>query len=1161
MELVPAISGATLVRLTAADPTPGCDGCTPVRACNRHNLRSALRTLEVLDVLGRHALPADAPVAAAHLFECHERDRAQGLTFDADHRLGELRDHLLLLVRREHTLDQLHLHERHSASFRFGPGRSGCADPAPVSLQDRVGAPANDGPSAVQAPGGKLQVVDFRVLGSVGISDGDQPLPIGGVQARRLLGALLAHRNAVIAADRLVDILWPGANGSSPATLQSYVSKLRRFVEMAGPGVQLVNRAPGYVLELPDDLLDAARFERHLGEAIARLDDDTARALAAAESALDEWRGAAFAEFAEDEWARPVAVRLEELRVTAEEVRAEAELRLGRHGDALIGRLEALVVIHPLRERFWMQLMLGLYRCGRQPEALRYAQEYRKRMRAELGLDPSPALRDLEAAILGDDEALAWIAPAPGRSQPDREPRHRAGAMPNDATTLIGRDRDLEIAANLFDSGRVLTLFGPGGVGKTRLAYRLATRKAGHFADGTRLVELAPLRDPVAVVAAVADALDVQQRPNRSLEDSIVEFLADRSMLLVVDNCEHVLDSASDLVDVLVKWCPSLHVLATSREPLAIPGEVVWSVPPLPVPVRIEEPAALEASPAVQLFLDRARAAHPDFKVDDATLPDIAQICIRLDGLPLAIELAAARMRSMNPRQLAERLPDRFRLLAGARRATDPRHRTLRDLVKWSYELLTLEEQRLFEYVSLFTGWFDLELAERACAAHGIDRVEVAGNLAALIDKSMLVARDDGGTNRYRVLETLREFGRANLDTRADAKEVRAEHIALHVELAEAAAAGLYGPDERRWGHELDNAFDDLREAHAAALSAGDVDRALRLVVALREDSWRRIRYELLTWTEATVAHPDAAAHPLYPAALGIVAYGRFVRGELEAAVSIGNDAVRLAAALGSSTLGNAERAIGNAEFYRDNVTDAIAATERMLEIAGDARAPGMVAHACYMLSVAESSVGNNERGAALAQRATEAAECSGSPTAYAHAAYVRGLALEKTDPARALEFLDESLRQASTVDNRWVRAFALTESLWIRSREGDPLAALRGYGAVIDTWFRGGDWANQRLSLRNVFAIFEAVGATTTAATLFGALDAAGVMRAVPLGPGNAELFAAAAERVEAHLGREVFDERQTRGRAMRDEEVVRYVLAEIDRIAGDEPSGPENR
>lgn len=991
--------------------------------------------------------------------------------------------------------------------------------------------------------------MEFRVLGSVGIVDGDHPLPIGP-KPRRLLGMLVAHRNTVVSEDRLVAALWADPPERAHGTLQSYISRLRRFVELGGERTALSNRAPGYVLEVPDDLVDAARFERGLAEGQARLDSDPHAAFDHIEAALGEWRGAAFAEFADAEWIQPEAIRLDELRVVATETRVEAELRIGHH-ERVVGPLEALLVDHPLRERFAAQLMLALYRSGRQVEALRAAHDFGTRMRDEFGIEPSAALRDLESAILEEREELSWVAPAivPRRDdEPEvTRPNSRRG-VPVETTPLVGRERDLELAARLFESARILTLFGPGGVGKTRLVHRLATTVEPDFADGIRVVELAPLRDQAAVPAAVGDALDVQQRAHRSLPDSIVEMLASRHLLLVLDNCEHVLDTTSELVELILRWCPNVRVLATSREPLGIPAEVVWSVPPLPVPDDRSDPiAALAEIPAVQLFVERARAARHDFELDDGNAAAVAEICIRLDGVPLALELAAARMRSMSADQLAERLPERFRVLAGSRRSTDPRHRNLRDLVQWSYELLTDAEQRVFERLSIFAGSFDLERAERVCAGHGIDDADVSGLLATLVDKSMVTAERSGGPTRYRQLETLREFGREQLLERPESTAIRGAHAEVHVELAERAAVGLGGPDETRWVSELDATFDDMREAHASAIADGDVDRALRLVIALREYAWRLIRYELLAWADSSVALPGAEEHLLYPVALGAVAYGRFVRGEFDPAIETGERAVDAAVRLGAPTMGLAERAIGNARFYQDRAVEACAWTDRMIEDATALGVPSLIAHAYYMRAAAETSLGNSEGGRALAQLSTIAATQSGSPTAQAQAAYALGLSFETTDAAQALRLFDRSVQHAEAVDNRWIRAFALTESLWIRAQSGEPREALRGYHDVIDTWFRGGDWANQWLSLRNVFAIFESLEHDEVAATLYGALEAAGVMRALPVGPGTPDELSRAVSRLTSRLGAAEFAEAADRGRAMRDEEVVRYALAAI--------------
>jgi predicted ATPase/DNA-binding SARP family transcriptional activator len=995
--------------------------------------------------------------------------------------------------------------------------------------------------------------VEFRVLGTVGISDGEGLLPLGGGMPRRLLAVLLAHRNSVVSTDRLVEILWDDPPGTAGATLQSYVSRLRRFVELGQGRAALVNRAPGYILEAPDVLVDAGRFQAGLAQGQAMLETDPYSALDLLEAALAEWRGDAYAEFADNEWIRPEAIHLEELRLVALDAGVEAELRIGRHQE-VVGQLEALLVEHPWREQLSRHLMLALYRSGRQGEALRVANQFRTALGDELGLEPSAALKALETAILDERPELEWVPPVVGA------PRSATGAgsgglprrdLPAESTSLVGRNQDVELASRLLDTGRILTLFGPGGVGKTRLAQRLARTVAPGFADGVRLVELAPVRDEQAVIAAVASALDVQQRPQRSLVDSIVEFLDSQQLLLVLDNCEHVLDTTAELVDLVLQWCPSVRVLATSREPLGIPAEVVWSVPPLPVPRNRDDALdALAAVPSVQLFVERARAARPDFALDESTRDAVIEICVRLDGVPLALELAAARMRSMSATQLAERLPERFSVLAGSRRATDPRHRNLRDLVQWSYELLTPRQQSLFDRLSVFAGSFVLERAEQVCALGEIAPTDVAGLLGDLVDKSMVVAQSSGAQTTYRVLETLREFGREQLMASPDAGAIRAAHATVHTELAGVARDGLWGPDEARWAEVLDASFDDMREAHSTAVETGDLEQALLLVVRLSEYSWRRIRYELLTWADTTVAMPGASDHPLYPIGLGVVAYGGFVHGELDDALEAGERAVAIAAERGVTTAGLAERAVGNVLFYQGHNAEAIAWTRRMTDATMSLGVPSLVAQTLYMRSVAETSLGNHDAGVEFAALAAAAAVESGSPTALAQADYALGMSLEATDPARALAAFDRSVQHAETVGNRWIRAFSLTESLWIRARLGETRAALAGYRDVVDTWFRGGDWANQWLSLRHVFAILESLGHDEVAATLYGALAAADVMEAVPIEPGNADEFSHAVERLAARLDPGVFAAAVERGRALRDEEVVRYALAEISAI-----------
>jgi predicted ATPase len=357
--------------------------------------------------------------------------------------------------------------------------------------------------------------------------------------------------------------------------------------------------------------------------------------------------------------------------------------------------------------------------------------------------------------------------------------------------------------------------------------------------------------------------------------------------LLVLDNCEHVLEPVSELVNRILRWCPDVSVLATSRESLGISAEVVWTVPPLSLPADSDAPLReVAGSAAAALFVARAQAVCPDFVLDEATRRSVAEVCIHLDGLPLALELAAARMRSMDANDLANRLDARFKLLAGSRRANDPRYQTLYEVVAWSYSLATPAEQVVFDRLSVFVGGFQLEQAEQVCAGDGIDAEDVARLLANLVEKSMVAVSRAARGLRYTLLETLREFGRQHLELDLhNSTLLRKRHRLAFVELVEAAELGMLGPDEGQWMARLDVEFDNLREAHATAVTDADVDSALRLLAAGHEYGFRRIRYEQLAWADSSVALGRAQDHRLYPVVLGVVAYGQFVRGELEAAI------------------------------------------------------------------------------------------------------------------------------------------------------------------------------------------------------------------------------------------------------------------------------------
>jgi predicted ATPase/DNA-binding SARP family transcriptional activator len=991
--------------------------------------------------------------------------------------------------------------------------------------------------------------VELRLLGGVEIVGPEGPVPISPA-ARVLLAGLLVSRRSTVSLDHLAHVLWgDGPPPTARPTLQTHLSKLRTALRaVPASGIEL--RAPGYVLAVERSCVDADRFEDALDDARRLRTTSPSAALHAYADALACWSGDALAGHADEPWARPEAVRLDELRLVADEERVDLLLAIGHHAEA-VAHLEGVVAAHPLRERPHTQLMLALHRSGRQAEALRVAHALRRHLADELGLQPSEALRALEQAVAVDDPSLGTPSSGhrPSSANDGADPVPASSAVPLAATPLVGRDAELADLSQLARGSGLLTLVGPGGVGKSALAFEVARSAAGERADGICLVELAAVGDDAGVEAATAAALHVEQRPGRSLEESVVERLAPLEVLLLVDNCEHVLGAAGRLISRIVRWCPQVRVLATSRAPLGLAAEVVLPVAPLPVPA---DPAAplvdLAANPSVVVFVGRATRAAPGFVLDERSGPAVAELCVALDGVPLALELAAARMRSMSAPELRDRLHERFSLLDQGP-AAEARHRTLLDLVQWSYELLTPGQQQLLAELSTFSGGFDLAAAEETCSVTGRDRTAVLPLLAGLVEHSLVAADADGASVRYRQLETIRQFGADRLDERPDGAAVRAAHRATFTALAEEVESRLDGPDEGSASARLDREWPNLRAAVRSAVADDDADLGLRLVVAAREVSFRHMRYELVRWAEELIELPSAQGHPLLPTALAVTAYGHFVRGELRQAVDRAERALGARVRLDRPADGLAERVLANALFYQGDREAGQAWMDRMVEAAEAQAHDGRLTHALYMRSVALTSIGDAEVGAELARRSLTVARRTESPTALSQAAYAAGLATAVRSRAtdEAVRLLEEAAALAASAGNRWMEAFAMTEAMWLRGRSGDTATALAGFRRVVETWFQRGDWANQWLSLRLLAGILASVGRDGDAALLFGAVLAAGASTALPFAPTDAAELQEVGVLMEERLGIEAAAQRR-RGGMMRDEEVVATALAAID-------------
>ncbi|WP_282205192.1 ATP-binding protein [Kitasatospora fiedleri] len=580
-------------------------------------------------------------------------------------------------------------------------------------------------------------------------------------------------------------------------------------------------------------------FERLL--AVARAPAAPAERLVVLRRALGLWRGPALAEFAGAEFADGAARRWEELRLAAVEDRVEAELALGLH-RGLVAELEGLAAAHPLRERLHGLLMRALAASGRRAAALERYERTRRELAEQLGVDPSAELAALHLALLrGEPAAVPVPVPAPAAG-----PGPRRSNLPLALTSFVGREQERAAVRELLGKARLVTLTGPGGAGKTRLAVEVAAELADRYPDGVWLVPLAPVGSSAEVAQAALLAVGVPDvlRVGEPLGvlpppvERLAEALEHRRLLLVLDNCEHLLDGAAELAAGLLSRAPHVRVLATSREPLGLTGESLCPVPSLPLPPLAPEaaagPDAVLGSPAVRLFADRAAAVRPGFRVDADRAPLVVDICRALDGIPLAIELAAARTRSLTLRQIADRLDDRFRLLAGGDRAALPRHRTLRAVVDWSWELLEDAERAVLAGLSVFAGGATPVHAERVCGplAPGAD---VIGVIAALIDKSLVRAVEDGagGEVRYQLLETVRAYAAERSAESGAAARTADAHAACFLALAERAEPELRGPEQVRWSARLDAERDNLHAALGHLVAAGDAAGALRLAGAL----------------------------------------------------------------------------------------------------------------------------------------------------------------------------------------------------------------------------------------------------------------------------------------------------------------------------------------
>ena len=677
-------------------------------------------------------------------------------------------------------------------------------------------------------------------------ADPGEIVEVPGARLRALLIMLALHPGQPVPASQLIDGLWPEEMPAAAANaLQALVSRLRRAL----PEPVIESRPSGYQLKIDPRCTDIVRFENLAAAGRAQLRDDPAMAGQTLRQALALWRGPALTDVAETDFGQAAIARLDELRLTAIEHRIDADLRTG-NTSSLVAELEGLVVAYPMREPLAARLMRALHAADRRGAALEVYEQTRKRLVSQLGVEPSAELAALHLDILRDDPPGEPGAtnPAPASFTNRVHTNLRA-----ELTSFVGRDTELRHVAELLGAHRLITLTGPGGAGKTRLAVEAARAELPAMPDGVWLVELAPVTDPADVTSTVLGTLGLREqvlvyptRPRRVMAETplppdelsrLLSALAAKRTLLVLDNCEHLIAAAAALADRVLAACPRVLILATSREPLNITGEALWAVGPLTLP---PDPAAtslpaeravVQDSASVRLLTQRARAVVPGFEVTEDNAPAVAMICRALDGMPLAIELAAARLRTMAPEQVAARLSDRFQLLTGGSRTAMPRHQTLRAVVDWSWDLLDDAERALWRRFSVFAGGATLEAAEQVCSGSGVRADQILDLLTALADKSLLIVRHD--PPRYRMLEIIRAYGQERLAEAGESEEVREAHAQYFTRLAEAGQYHLLRGEQLDWLRRLSADQDNLHAAIRGAIAVGDGPVAVRLAAAL----------------------------------------------------------------------------------------------------------------------------------------------------------------------------------------------------------------------------------------------------------------------------------------------------------------------------------------
>ena len=755
-------------------------------------------------------------------------------------------------------------------------------------------------------------------------------------------------------------------------------------------------------------------------------------------------------------------------------------------------------------------------------------------------------LRDLSDAI----RVFQVVHPAlPADFPPPRSLDALPGNLPRQVTTFVGREAEIDALTALLRERSLVTLTGVGGVGKTRLALQVAAEAVPDFPDGAWFCELAPVTDPGALWDVLAATLGVPPAPGRPVDDAVLDYLAPKRLLLLLDNCEHLLDATARMARAVAQRGPNVTVLATSREGLALAGEQLVAVPSLGVPDDADDRTKLADAEAVVLFVDRALAAKRDFALDSHNASSVAQLCRRLDGIPLAIELAAARVRSLTPRDLVDRLDQRFKLLTRGSRAALERHQTLRSTIDWSYDLLEPAERTALNRLSVFVGGCDLAGAEAVLGGDDLDQLDVADALGQLVDKSLVVVDEDSHGARYRLLETIRQYAQERLEASGDAASVRRRHAERYVEVAEQAAPHLRGSDQIASAAEVARETDNFRAALDWAAETASPDLALRMVAPLGVFG-TSIGYAAMEWADTASAIPEAEQHALFPSVAAWAAWGAAMHGDWECAELLIARAEASERALGVRVPAVCQPPATLAMF-RGDLETALRYSDEWVRLARPGGDPYELASALIMQSSA-LQVSDAEGALRTLEEAVQVAREGGVASALSIGLSNLGGSLPDTDSERALELLAEAEEIGSQVGDTQGVAHAITMRGWIACRRGEWRDALDAAARTAQQRLRNGDLAMIFDTYLQGAAALAGLGFREPAALLHGA--GAGAVFEHPGPDWWLEMEARTRGALLDGLGAERLAVLLSTGAAMSDPEAVAYLRAEADRVLREE-------